>query len=179
MSDDEFLEGPLSSIVENDSGQPFHEWLITEDGTVDGWWGEGYVIRTIEPFLVFKWGFTTKRENQGMSGGFEFDNGQFLSVLLVSQSVDANPEVDIREYIPGAVLAAVQKAQLSNLEADPRRQLALALMCLEEEEGTEALKNVLAEGLAATCARLQGQSTSRIAVAQDFVKADITVNVKP
>jgi hypothetical protein len=106
--------GPLYSIAENQSGQPFNEWIVTTGGTVEGWWGEGYVIRTVKPFLVYKWGFTTQNENSAMSGGFGFSDGSFLSVLLVNQSSRS----DAGKFSAQAVHAALQKLEQLGREDD-------------------------------------------------------------
>ena len=123
MSDDneneKSLDGPLSSIVKK-NGQPFNEWIVTFDGTVEGWWGEGYVVHAADPFMIFKWGFTSEIENQAMSGGFGFGNEKYLSVLLVNHGTENDLSYEeVREFIPGAVLAAVQKVKQINAEPEP------------------------------------------------------------
>jgi hypothetical protein len=60
---------------------------------------------------------------------------------------------------------------------DSLSQLATALTRFEEEKGVEALRQVLADGLAATCARISGGSLSEIVVERDFVSADVSVSI--
>jgi len=81
------------------------------------------------------------------------------------------------ELTDDSLLAAVQTASQISSEDDPYPQLVYAMMCIEKEEGVEALKQVLAEGLAAACSKTNGQGTSNIIVNQEFVTANIAVQI--
>ncbi|MCG8672113.1 MAG: hypothetical protein MI867_22095 [Pseudomonadales bacterium] len=179
MEDDDLQEGPLASIYETQAGHSLHEWIVTAGDTAEDSWGEGYVIRTIEPCLVFKWGYTSEEENRNMSGGLEFDDGQFLSVLLLNMVKSEETSSDeIQSLIPSAVLAAAQKAESLAEDNDAYTNLVDSLMTIEQEEGVEKLKNVLAQGLATTCARISGKGKSKISVEEEFVTAELTIKVK-
>jgi hypothetical protein len=98
----------LNSIYETETGQPFNEWIVTDDGVPEGWWGEGYVIRTVDPVVVFKWGFTDPSTNSGMSAGFPFNDGKkFLSVLFL-HAVSAKDPLDVQEQIHDFRMTALQ-----------------------------------------------------------------------
>jgi len=74
----------IDSLYENQAGHPFHEWVVTIGDSVEGWWGEGYVIHTVEPTFIAKWGFTTKLENSALSCGMRLDDDRYLSCFMMN-----------------------------------------------------------------------------------------------
>jgi len=114
-------EGPLSSFYETRSGHPFHEWIVTTDGGAAGWWGEGYVARTVNPCVTLKWGFTSKSEHKAMSAGVSAGEDKFLSVLLLNSvsANETNPD-ELQGLVMEGLSAVIHKLRLlaGNHESD-------------------------------------------------------------
>lgn len=176
QDNNDFEEDPLSSLFENENGERFHEWLVTESGSAEGSWGEGYVIHTAAPSLVCKWGYASETELDHMSAFHPIDEGTFLAVMLVSADLD--DDFDSDELLPVALLAAAQKLQ-QDADTDAEEELLVAIADFEEKAGLEESKQVLADVLAQSCAELSGEGRSEISVAdgEPFVSATVTVEV--
>jgi len=107
---------PDEMLYEAQNGHPFHEWVITHGNGADGWWGEGYVIHTVDPCLTFKWGITNAGTSAAMSGGMQIgETGEYVAVLLLN-CVSADEPDTTAEVIDGLKAEAVYVAARYLLE---------------------------------------------------------------
>ena len=63
------------------SGRPLNRWLVTLD-SVEGWWGEGYVVHTGIPAFVCSWGWVTPLEAQAMASSISINAKESLAVCF-------------------------------------------------------------------------------------------------
>jgi len=99
------------------SGRPLNRWLITLD-SVDGWWGEGYVVHTGKPSFVSSWGWISHLEAISMSASINFDKDRCLAVCF-SHSLSDDDIYKSEEYhslMQQALSAVVEYLESVNVE---------------------------------------------------------------
>lgn len=84
-------------IVDSELGHPINEWIVTLDMD-ESLWGEGYVIHAIDPFLIYKWGYTKEGMNQAMSAGIKVQENEYLSVLIANRPKQLPRGFDQEKY---------------------------------------------------------------------------------
>lgn len=102
-------EQSLLNQVMNDplSGRPLNRWLVTYE-SVDGWWGEGYVVHTAKPSFVCSWGWVTPLEGQSMAAAINFGKDRCVAVCFShSLSDDSLYEDDQYPHLMNQAVAAV------------------------------------------------------------------------
>lgn len=100
------MEDPLS-------GRPLNRWLVTLD-SVEGWWGEGYVVHTGIPAFVCSWGWVTPMEAQAMAASISINAKESLAVCFThSLSEDSLYEDDQYPSLMHQAVTAVYEYLLS------------------------------------------------------------------
>lgn len=102
------------------SGRPLTRWLVTLD-SVEGWWGEGYVVHTGIPSFVCSWGWVTPLEAQAMEGSISINAKESLAVCFShALSEDSLHEDDQYPSLMHQAVTAVYEYLLTiNSESTP------------------------------------------------------------
>lgn len=69
------------TMVDPLAGRPLNRWLVTFD-SIDGWWGEGYVVHTGIPSFVCSWGWVTPLEAGAMAASISINAKESLAVCF-------------------------------------------------------------------------------------------------
>jgi len=93
MSYNDENELAIDSLYENGThGHFFHEWIVTADCDIEGWWGEGYIVHTVSPFVTAKWGFTSENERLAFPCSIKVEENRYISCLPMN--TEGNKNID-------------------------------------------------------------------------------------